>query len=111
VKLEGNPLARNETPLHRKLIQPGPGGGEKVYVDFRPRTFRLLEDTDLLDTADLCRLFGCSARTVYRWMAEHTLRPHRKVGREFLFTKREILRWHDANRPHPGRPPLRRRSP
>lgn len=107
--LPDNPLARDKTPINRKLIRPAAGGGDKVYVDFKPRPFYLLEDLDLVDTADLCRVFRCSARTVYRWMEVHGLRPTRKVGREYLFTKREIMRWFDANRPRPGRPPVKRR--
>jgi excisionase family DNA binding protein len=107
--LRDNPLATDRTPINRKLVGPAAGGGNKVYVDFKTRPFQLLEDLDLVDTADLCRMFGCSARTVYRWVAEHGLRPTMRVGRELLFTKREVVRWYDANRPRLGRPPAKRR--
>lgn len=98
-------LQNVRTPINRKLVAPAMGGGQKVYIDFKPRPFNKLASGDLLDTSDLCRLFGCSARTVYRWITEHALQPKLKVGREFLFTKSEIVRWYNANRPRPGRPP------
>ena len=107
--LRDNPLERDKTPINRKMVKPAPGGGQKVYIDFQARPFHLLEEIDLVDTADLCRIFRCSARTVYRWMEDHSLRPVMKVGREYLFTKRAVVRWYDAHRPRPGRPPMKRR--
>lgn len=100
-----NELAGSTVPIHRKRIGRAASGGNKVYVDYEPMSFCLLADSDLLDTADLCRLFGVSQRTVYRWIGGHSLRPATKVGRELLFTKREILRWFRENLPKPGRPP------
>ena len=107
--VQGDSLAENETPINRKIIGVAPGGGERVYIDFVPLPFAQLAKQDMVDTADLCRIFGCSARTVYRWIAENALVPMRKVGREFLFTKAELLRWYAANAPRPGRPPLQGR--
>lgn len=95
--------------FRRKILARAAGGGLRVYVDSQARPFNELAPNDLLDTADLCRLFRCSARTVYRWITGHSLRHAYRVGREYLFTKREISRWYDANRPRPGRPPLNRR--
>lgn len=100
-----NELAASRTPVHRKRIGSAAGGGEKAYVDFQELPFCELEDGDLIDTADLCRIFGCSLRTVYRWMSDHGLQPRRKVGREFLFAKGDVVRWYSANAPRPGRPP------
>jgi excisionase family DNA binding protein len=99
----------DQTPVHRKVVAPGAGGGPHVYVEVRARPFTKLADADLVDTADLCRVFGCSARTVYRWVESHGLRSSGKVGREFLFTKGEVVRWRDENRPRQGRPPARRK--
>ena len=48
--------------------------------------------------------FEVSLRTIYRWVAEHDLRPEYYEGRVYLFTKAEILEWWDENRPQPGRP-------
>lgn len=100
-----NPPGGHKIAVHRKVIARGPGGGQRVYVEAQVRPFSELDDKDLVDTADLCRLFGCSARTVYRWVERHDLRSRGKVGREFLFTKGEIVRWYNENRPRAGRPP------
>ena len=98
-------LTANQTPIYRKRVGEGVGGGRVVFADKRPMAFRSLQNDDLLDTTDLCRVFGCSARTVYRWVTDHSLRPFGKIGREFLFTKGEIVRWFDSSdRPVAGRP-------
>lgn len=98
-------LTANHTPILRKRVGMGVGGGHVIFADKRPMAFRLLKNDDLLDTTDLCRIFGCSARTVYRWITHHSLRPFGKIGREFLFTKGELMRWFDSNdRPAAGRP-------
>lgn len=96
-------LSRSPTPIHRKVVLQAIGGGVRVYVDAKPRPFANLANADLLDTGDVCRLFPCSARTIYRWISEGLLRPQRKIGREYLFTKQEVLRWWDE-RPQSGRP-------
>jgi excisionase family DNA binding protein len=102
------PPGADQVQVHRKMLAPAAGGGMRVYVDAQAHSFLQLADGDLIDTADLCRLFGCSARTVYRWVESHGLRSIGKVGREFLFTKGEIVRWYDENRPRQGRPPTTR---
>ena len=102
----GTSLERNQTPIHRKLVLPAAGGGKSTYVDFQARPFSRLAMDDYLGTADLCLIFGCSARTVYRWVADNNLRPSYTVSREFLFTKAEVLRWYENDRPTPGRPPM-----
>ena len=98
-------LFKVRIPFRRKILARAAGGGQQVYMDAEPRRFNELAEGDLLDTADLCQLFGVSARTVYRWIAGHSLQPTLAVGRVYLFTKREIMRWYEANRPRPGRPP------
>jgi excisionase family DNA binding protein len=103
-----NALEQVVTPFHRKVVRYGPGGGPQVYVDLQATPFNELAPEDLLDTSDVCRLFACSARTVYRWIAEFSLQPT-PVGREYLFAKHEITRWYNAHRPRPGRPPSNRR--
>lgn len=97
------PAEVGRVPIHRKVVVPAVGGGQRVAIEAKPRPFSRLADSDYVDTADVCRLFGCSARSVYRWVAEGLIRPAGKVGREFLFTKREIVRWFNE-RPHFGRP-------
>ena len=96
-----------KTLVHRKQVRADIGGQARVFIDPKARRFEQLESSDLLDTRDVCRLFPCSRRTVYRWMAEGALRHHGKLGREFFFTKREVLRWLNE-RPHLGRPLDRR---
>lgn len=102
--LQDAPLAKSAILVRRKKVAPSLGGGKRVLVEFKEIPFSRLAPDDLLDTADLCRLFGVSVRTVYRWIAEVNLRPAGKVGREHLFTKREVLRWNDHERPPMGRP-------
>lgn len=104
-----DPPGSDAVAIHRKVIAPAPGGGQRVYIEAQGRPFSQLAEADLVDTADLCRLFGCSARTIYRWVERHGLRSIGKVGREFLFTKGEVIRWYDENRPRQGRPPTKRR--
>src|SRR5258708_7918925 len=103
------PLKRDRNLINPKVVVRGAGGGWTVYLDSQARPFSRLNSASLLDTADLCLLFGCSTRTVYRWMADQNLKPEMRVGRQHLFTKREILDWYDKNRPRPGRPPISRR--
>jgi len=106
--LSDDSLESNTTPVHRKMIGPAVGGGERVYFEHQPRPFAALAGKDLLDTADLCRILRCSTRTIYRWIneREHPLTPKFRAGRELLFTKTDLLRWYAANRPRPGRPPI-----
>lgn len=99
------PPGSDQVLVHRKVVAPGAGGRLRVYVEAQQRKFSKLADADLVDTADLCRLFGCSARTVYRWVERNGLGSAGKVGREFLFAKGEVVRWFNENRPRPGRPP------
>jgi hypothetical protein len=105
---EDDALDKVRMPFRRKILVRVAGGALRVYLDSQARPFNELAPGALLDIADLCRLFRCSARTVYRWIAGHSLRPAGMVGRGrvYLFTKREISRWYNANRPRPGRPPL-----
>jgi excisionase family DNA binding protein len=101
-----NELTKNRTMIHRKVIVPATGGGEKAYVDYQARPFCDLANDDMIDTADLCKIFRCSGRTVYRWINDHKLRPVRKAGREYLFTKYNVVSWYSDHFPRPGRPPL-----
>ncbi|MEZ5921946.1 MAG: helix-turn-helix domain-containing protein [Parvularculaceae bacterium] len=75
-----------------------------MYAEFKETAFSRLKNDDLLDSADISALYSASMRTVYRWIAETNLRPHGKVGRDYYFTKAEILRWHDDDKPPMGRP-------
>ena len=68
--LQNAPLAKSPAPMRRKRVAPSLGGGKRVLVEFKETPFSRLAPDDLLDTADLCRLFGVSVRTVYRWIAE-----------------------------------------
>lgn len=99
-------LSANRTSISVKQVGIGVGGGHTVIKTARAVPFNRLRDDALIDTSDLCRIFGCSGRTVYRWVADYSLRPVGKIGREFLFTKREVVRWFNANRPVSGRPPV-----
>ena len=95
--------------FHRKFVVAGAGGGPRIYADAQERTFGRLAAEDLLDTADLCRIFGCSTRTIYRWIAEEDLRWDIKVGRDYLFRKDDIVAFYNDGLPQRGRPPRRGR--
>jgi excisionase family DNA binding protein len=95
--------------FRRKFVLTGAGGGPRIYADAQERTFGRLAADDLLDTADLCRIFGCSTRTIYRWIAEEGLRWDIKVGRDYLFRKDDIVEFYNEGLPQRGRPPKRRR--
>ena len=92
-----------QTLVHPKRVRTDIVGQKRMFIDAKALPFGQLEASDLLDTRDVCRLFPCSRRTIYRWMAEGVLRPNGKLGREFFFTKREVMRWLNE-RPHLGRP-------
>jgi excisionase family DNA binding protein len=108
--VSGTELDQSQTLVRRVIIGMGPGGGPAAYLEYQPRPFSSLNLNDLINTADLCQLLGCSARTVYRWVAENNLAPVRKVHRDYLFTKAEILRWYANDAPHMGRPRLHGRG-
>lgn len=90
--------------MRRKALARGPGGGVRVYAELKETPFARLGHGDLLDSGDIARLYEVSTRTVYRWIAEANLRPNGKAGRDYYFTKAEILRWHDEDKPPMGRP-------
>jgi excisionase family DNA binding protein len=98
-------LRHDSTLVNRKIIVESASGATQVYADAEARPFSRLRNDDLLDTADICSVMGCSARTVYRWIAEEGLEPQWKVGRIYLFEKGEFLEWWEENEPIPGRPP------
>jgi predicted DNA-binding transcriptional regulator AlpA len=102
-------LKHDQTPIFEKLVVKSAGGGYRVYASNPARAFARLPKTALLDTADLCLLFGCSTRSIYRWMAEQDLRWDLKVGREYLFRKEDVVDWYADNRPRLGRPRRRER--
>jgi Helix-turn-helix domain len=97
------PSGLGHIPIHRKLVGRAPGGGLRVFVDAKARPFAKLALDDLVDSADVCAVLGCSARSLYRWVGEGLLAPAGKYGRDYLFSKREVLRW-QAARPSAGRP-------
>ena len=100
-----DPFGNLDAVFARKVLKRLPGGQLRVYLENPPMSFAELRNTDLLDTADLCYLFGCARRTLYRWMGERGLRPYCQVGRELYFTKGDIVKWFRSNRPSaPGRP-------
>ena len=79
--------------IHRKFIARAAGGGHRILVDAKAQSFHRLGDDDLLDSADLCALFGVSTRTIYRWISERDLPVIAKVGRDYLFAKGDVLEW------------------
>jgi excisionase family DNA binding protein len=107
--MDESPLKRDQTPVHRKFILTGPGGYSEIFAEPQARPFSRLEDDAFLDTADLCRIFQVTQRTIYRWIAERDLQWDTRVGREYLFTKGDILDWYEDNRPVTGRPSRRSR--
>jgi predicted DNA-binding transcriptional regulator AlpA len=97
-------ISKSRVGVRRKALARGPGGGVRVYSELKETPFARLGPEDLLDSGDIARLYGVSTRTVYRWIAETRLRPKGKAGRDYYFTKAEILRWDDNDKPAMGRP-------
>ncbi len=97
-------FAANEERYARKIFLRVPGGKVRVYHENPLMTFDKLRGDDLLTTDDLQRYFNCSARTLYRWIAEHGLEPAAEIGRELYFEKRDVVRWEKTRRPKRGRP-------
>ncbi|MFZ5616945.1 MAG: helix-turn-helix domain-containing protein [Pseudomonadota bacterium] len=97
-------IAKSRVGVRRKALARGSGGGVRVYAELKETPFVRLAPGDLLDSADIARLYGVSTRTVYRWIAEANLRPKGKAGRDYYFAKAEILRWDDNDKPAMGRP-------
>ena len=86
-------LENDRTPIHRKFIARAASGGHRILVDANEQPFSKLDDDDLIDSADLCAIFGVSIRTIYRWISERELPFVAKVGREYLFAKGDVLDW------------------
>ena len=57
-------------------------------------SFAKLPADELLTTRDLQRLFDCTARTIYRWVAEEGLMPQAQLGRDYLFRKDKLTKWY-----------------
>jgi hypothetical protein len=88
----------------RKGFIQDPDGRVQVYIEDPLVKFAELRGSDLLSTSDLRRYFKCSARTLYRWIAEQGLEPSVRVGRDLYFEKRAVVRWEKTHRPKRGRP-------
>jgi len=100
-------LLRFEFARHlygRKSFVEESDGRIRVYNQDPMVSFDELRGSDLLSTSDLRRYFNCSARTLYRWIAEQGLEPSVSVGRELYFEKRTVVRWEKSHRPKRGRP-------
>jgi excisionase family DNA binding protein len=102
---DGFDLRRDQTPIYEKFVVKE-GHAYRIYAERNARPFSRLARDALLNTDDLCEIFGCSMRTIYRWVSERGLEPEFQVGREYLFTKGEILEWFEENGPERGRPPM-----
>ena len=96
-------ISENKTPIHAKTVERAIGGGLKVVAARRAAPFSRLDGKALLDTNDLCLIFGASRRTIYRWVAENELTPAGRAGREYIFEKKHIIYWDTHYRPRPGR--------
>lgn len=95
---------RNEDSYPRRVLLRYPNGRLRVAYETKLYRFHELKSDDYLSTADLERYFGCSARTIYRWIAEEGLEPDDEIGREFYFEKRTVVNWEKRRRPKRGRP-------
>jgi hypothetical protein len=96
--------SKNEDLYPRRVLLRWPDGRLQVAYEPKLYRFRELKSDDYLNTADLQQYFECSARTIYRWIAEEGLEPDREIGREMLFEKRTVLNWEKRRRPIRGRP-------
>lgn len=103
-----DPFSNPDRIFTRKMPLRTPGGQLRLLPENFNLSFAELADADLLNTGELCYLFGCSTRTLYRWISERGLRPSIGVGRELYFTKTDVVKWfNSSNRPSgPGRPKL-----
>ncbi len=96
-KLTGRALRARRPKFSRKLFYEHDDGRFTVINENPLMTFDELRGDDLLDTRDLRRHFNCSPRTLYRWIAEWDLEPALKIGREYYFEKRAVLKWEKAH--------------
>lgn len=71
-----------------------PNGATRMYLENLRITFAELAGGDLLTTPELQRWFDCTARTIYRWVADERLKPHALLGRDYLFRKDELMKWY-----------------
>lgn len=65
-------LRHNLSFAKQGLVRPLMDGVDRVYVDAQARPFAKLGPEDLRDTLDVCRLLGCSVRSVYRWVEDRS---------------------------------------
>ena len=103
-RMGGRSRSRKEVEFYRKVLLQWPNGTIRVAWRDPPVTFDELDGDDLLDTNDLQWYFGCSARTIYRWIDELGLEPYDQIGQKLYFEKRTVVRWEKAHRPKRGRP-------
>jgi excisionase family DNA binding protein len=89
-----HPFRRPEQWFSKKLLIEGPDGEMRMYLKNPFMSFAQLASDDLLTTQDLQRLFNCTARTIYRWIAEEGLPPYAKLGRDYLFRKDQLVKWY-----------------
>jgi len=59
-------------------------------------------ETNLLSCADAARLAGVSEATVSRAIGNGSLVPHCRIGRAYVFDRKEVERFCRVPRPKPG---------
>lgn len=66
------------------------------------RNGHTMPPADFLSTGDMCRLFGVTRQTIWRWRCERGLPAHEfrwgENGTMVLFKRRDVLRWARGHR-------------
>lgn len=89
-----DPFRRPERLFYRKILVREPDGSLHMYLENPGLSFGELRADELLTVRDLQRLFDCTARTIYRWVAEEELKPDAQLGRDYLFRKDKLMKWY-----------------
>jgi len=89
-----DPFARPEPWFWKKIIAREPDGSVQLYRENPAMRFADLPPGELLTTRELQRLFDCTARTIYRWIADYGLEPQLRLGTEYLFRKDKLIKWY-----------------
>jgi hypothetical protein len=89
-----DPFKRPEPWFWKKIFDQEPDGSTQMYRENPPMTFAKLPADEFLTTHELQRLFDCTARTIYRWIADYGLEPQGRHGRDYLFRKDKLIKWY-----------------
>lgn len=90
-----------ESLFARKVFVEKPRGGFRMQLERPLVRFDELHDDDLLTKEELMRYFGCSRRTIIRWVNERGFTPDCWYRQQMLFYKRTVIRWEKSGGTRP----------